>query len=490
MKGFSLLATVSLAYAARELSFEKWEYESGLVHESIMETKHASWDRQRAAGELQSSQYAALDTPMVKCENGLAIVEAGNANQTFKCNNIDLYDFKSHADLGSFAGEGSSSWGWTSDDGREFVAVGQADGTAFAEISKEGKLIYLGRLPQQSVFSIWREIRSYRNYMVIGSEAVGHGVQFFDMTKLLTIDPASPVNFSTTADITGLFTDLPVGRTHNVVINEELGYAVAVGAQPRNSTCRAGLIFIDLTDVSNPTSPGCAGQDGYVHDAHCLVYHGPDARYEGRDICYGYNEDTLTIYDVTDKTGVNSSRIISKLSYPGARYTHQGWTIDTKWQTHVLLNDELDEEYYTGLAADRFPVTYIIDVQNLEAPFMSGYHKWDSYSIDHNLYIIDGLSYHSNYGAGLRVLDVSSVPTDPTGDSITEAGFFDIYPEDDALPNGGIIDFVGTWSHYAYFPSGYILVNTIERGVFIVKMNQFEKRARGVHYKKPRNVRV
>jgi len=68
----------------------------------------------------------------------------------------------------------------------------------------------------------------------------------------------------------------------------------------------------------------------------------------------------------------------------------------------------------------------------------------------------------SNYGAGIRVLDVSSVPSDPTGGSVEEVAFFDIYPEDDHLPNGGIIDFVGTWSHYANFPSGYILVNTIE----------------------------
>ena len=100
---------------------------------------------------------------------------------------MDLYDFKSHADLGSWAGEGSSSWGWTSDDGREFVAIGQADGTAFAEISKKGQLVYLGRLPQQSVISIWREIRSYKNYMIIGSEAVGHNVQIFDMTKVGSI---------------------------------------------------------------------------------------------------------------------------------------------------------------------------------------------------------------------------------------------------------------------------------------------------------------
>lgn len=488
MRVLCLLTLVVTTAFSKELVFSKQEYENGAVHESIMEAKHTSWNRQREAGQMNSSQYSTLNVPYIPCVGGLATVVPGDANQTFKCHNMDLYDFKSHADMGSFVGEGSSSWGWTEpSSGREFVAIGQADGTAFLEISPAGRLIYLGRLPQQSVFSIWREIRSYKNYMLIGSEAVGHGIQIFDMTKLLSIDPAQPRNFSTTTDLTGLFNDLPVGRSHNVVVNEELDYAVAVGAQPRNSTCRAGLIFIDLSDPSKPTSPGCAGQDGYVHDAHCLVYHGPDSRYEGRDICYGYNEDTLTIYDVTHKTGVNSSTVISKLSYAGARYTHQGWTIDTNWQTHILLDDELDEEYRTGLASDGFPVTYVIDITNLERPIQTGYYKSKALSIDHNQYVYDGLSYQSNYGAGIRVLDVSSVPLDPTGAGIEEVAYFDIYPEDDGEVNGGVIDFVGTWSHYANFPSGYIMVNTIERGVFIVKMNQFEKRGRGRHTRKPRN---
>jgi hypothetical protein len=95
-----------------------------------------------------------------------------------------LYNFKSHASLGSKTGQGSSSWGWTSPEGREFIAAGQADGAAFAEITKEGKLVYLGRLPQVSAPSIWREIRGYKNFMVIGSEAENHGIQIFDMTKV------------------------------------------------------------------------------------------------------------------------------------------------------------------------------------------------------------------------------------------------------------------------------------------------------------------
>jgi hypothetical protein len=54
--------------------------------------------------------------------------------------------------------------------------------------------------------------------MVIGSESVNHGVQFFDMKKLLTLDPAKPKNFSTTTDLAGWFNDLPAGRSHNVVV--------------------------------------------------------------------------------------------------------------------------------------------------------------------------------------------------------------------------------------------------------------------------------
>lgn len=35
----------------------------------------------------------------------------------------------------------------------------------------------------------WVEIRAYKNYMVIGSELEGHGVQIFDMKKVR----ASPI---------------------------------------------------------------------------------------------------------------------------------------------------------------------------------------------------------------------------------------------------------------------------------------------------------
>lgn len=104
--------------------------------------------------------------------------------------------------------------------------------------------------------------------------------------QLLDIDPASPKTFSNEEDLTGLFKGLPAGRTHNVVSNPDTEWVYSVGAQPRNDTCRGGLIFIDMSDPSNPVSPGCASADGYTHDAQCLIYHGPMEEFEGKEICY------------------------------------------------------------------------------------------------------------------------------------------------------------------------------------------------------------
>ena len=76
------------------------------------------------------------------------------------------------------------------------MAIGQSDGTAFAEIvgrgpwnrygKVEGTLDYLGRLPfpQGSSPSTWKEIKGYKHYAIIGSEAEGHGIQIFNLHKV------------------------------------------------------------------------------------------------------------------------------------------------------------------------------------------------------------------------------------------------------------------------------------------------------------------
>jgi hypothetical protein len=79
------------------------------------------------------------------------------------------------------------------------------------------------------------------------------------------------VTYDIVKDVTGHFKDLPVGRSHNVVVHEAKDLLLAVGSAPRTDACAAGPIFIDLKDPSKPTRLGCNPNDGYVHDAQCLV---------------------------------------------------------------------------------------------------------------------------------------------------------------------------------------------------------------------------
>ena len=46
---------------------------------------------------------------------------------------------------------------------------------------------------------------------------------------------------------------------------------------------------------------------------------------------------------------------------------------------------------------------------------------------------------------------------------VKEIGFFDVAPDCDSP------GFQGSWSNYPFFESGTIIVNSIERGLFVLK---------------------
>ncbi|PVI08196.1 hypothetical protein DM02DRAFT_648258 [Periconia macrospinosa] len=482
-------ALLSLPAVASAAHFSRAQYDSGEVHQKILDMKNAQWDALEAAGALNSSQWPSWKnwdqiSPAVKngslpCRDGVAVAEEGNPMQTFRCQNMDLYDFLNHNDMAGGEADptypnrrGSSVWGWVGPQGRQIALIGQHTGTAFVEIDARGKMTFLGKLPSQDpIGSSWREIRVLNNYAIIGSEAIDHNVQIFDLNKVAAIDPANPVIFSR-EDVESVFDDLPRGRAHNIVIDWDNEYAIAVGAQPRNQTCAAGLEYINLDDPTSPFKPGCASGDGYTHDAQCVTYNGPDKRYLGRNICVAYNEDSITVWDSTNKA---NSTMLSRLEYPGATYTHQGWWTERNWHQFVLLNDELDE--VEGIVEDGVPITHIIDLTDLTAPKHTGtFQSTDHRAVDHNLYIEAGVMFQSCYGAGVWVKDVSSIAAYPDGSKVSTLAFFDMHPEDDAT--GGSLGFVGSWGNFQ-FPSGYIVANTFERGAYVLRVTEGKGRDGG-----------
>ncbi|MCI0578920.1 MAG: choice-of-anchor B family protein, partial [Chloroflexi bacterium] len=250
-----------------------------------------------------------------------------------------------------------------------------------------------------------------------------------------------PVTFSETDHYNGF------GSSHSMVINTDTGFAYAAGS----NTCSGGLHFVNIQTPTNPTNAGCFSADGYTHETQCVIYNGPDVAHQGKEICFNSNEDTLTIVDVTNHAAPAQ---LSRTSYAGVGYTHQGWL--TEDHHYFLLDDELDE-----LNLGHNTRTRIWDVSNLDAPFVLDFYEGPTAAIDHNLYIRGNYVFESNYEAGLRILDLSDV----TNGNLSEVAYFDIYPASNN-PN-----FNANWGNYPFFNSGVIVLSGIDEGLFIVQPN-------------------
>lgn len=356
----------------------------------------------------------------------------------YPCSNVDLMSFLPLGDIGG--GSGNDIWGWTDPTtGREYALMGRTSGTSFVDITDAANPVYLGNLPTHTSSSTWRDIKVHANHAFIVSEASGHGMQVFDLTQLRNV-PSPPATFSNTAHY-GNF-----GNAHNIVINEESGFAYAVGT----STCSGGLHMIDISTPTSPTSAGCYSADGYTHDAQCVNFRGSSHQFHhGSEICFNSNEDTLTIVDVSNK---NAPVQLARLPYAGSRYTHQGWLTDD--HQYFLLDDELDE---SGLGHPT--KTRVFDISDPTSPALVGSFDSSVAAIDHNLYVKGDFAFQANYRAGLRILKL----TDPANANLEEEAFFDIFPSSDAA------SFNGAWSNYPYFPSGNVIVSGIEQGLFVLR---------------------
>jgi choice-of-anchor B domain-containing protein len=245
-----------------------------------------------------------------------------------------------------------------------------------------------------------------------------------------------------------------VSSSHNIVINEQTATAYIVGSR----TCNGGLHMVDISVPKQPVFVGCFSEDNYTHDAQCTIYKGPDKRYHGREICFAYNEDTLTIVDVTSK---DAPKVIARVGYNNSFYTHQGW-LDEQHQ-YLFMDDELDEVRYSPnvpTGPSNHTRTLIWDVRTLDSPMLTGSFYSNETSIDHNLYVDGAVVFQSNYCAGLRVLEIlqHDVGAPP---SLREIGYLDVEPEC-STPR-----FRGTWSNFPYFKSGAVAMTSISRGLFV-----------------------
>ena len=372
----------------------------------------------------------------------------------FPCSGMDLMSKLTLLEIGLTEGSVNDVWGWTDPEtGTEWALVGHSQGTSFVSLDDPERPVHAGVLPLTggAAPSIWRDIKVYGNHAFIVADGAGpHGMQVFDLTRLRSVsDP--PETFVPTA------TYDRIHSAHNIVVNTESGFAYAVGANGGSDTCGGGLHMIDIREPASPEFAGCfadestgRGGTGYVHDAVCVVYRGPDAEHRGREICFGSNETALSIADVSDKT---SPVALASATYPDVAYSHQGW-LDEEHE-YLYMNDEFDE-YDKGRTR-----TVIWDIKDLDDPVVAAEFEHSTAVSDHNLYVVGNLMYQSNYAGGLRVVDISD------RENPKEVAFFDTEP--DAADEPGLW---GSWSNYPFFASGVIPVSSMGGGVVFVRTAQ------------------
>lgn len=365
-------------------------------------------------------------TPKARCSGGRA--------GSYPCDGYDLYGEFSLRQLN--ASSGSDCWGWTDKaSGREFAIMCTNINTVFVEVTDPGKPVIKGTLRSATGSSTWRDAKVYNDHAFIVSEASGHGMQVFNLKRLL--DNRSNQTFSADTRYSEF------GNSHNIVINEEKAYAYAVGTR----TYSGGPHIVDISTPTRPRKVGGYSNGRYSHDGLVVTYNGPDSSYRGKQIYIGSNESKVEVVDISSPS---NPRKISSISYQYVKYTHQGWF--TEDHRYFLLGDELDEQGY-GFNTR----TLVFDMQDLDNPKLVHEYKGTTAATDHNGYVKGNKFYLANYTAGLRVLDVST----PT--RIREVGHFDSYP------SGNRSNMEGAWSVYPYFKSGTVLISDTRRGLIIVR---------------------
>ncbi|NQD36981.1 choice-of-anchor B family protein [Permianibacter sp. IMCC34836] len=405
---------------------------------------------------------SAIEGP-ANCEGGVA--------GSYNCNKMDLL---SHIPLSQFSSRPESAndiWGFMDrNDGHEYALIGLSNGTAVVDITDPTAPHEVGTVT--GLGSLWRDVHvyqyfdisanRYKAYAYVTTEAAGGGVQVIDLTALPTaVSLAYTIHDVQSAHtLYGNFDYADGTPVEGLVPTLFIaGSDVVVAGKNKDAAPNRSRGSWRAYDMSNPAHPVFVHQPvstgSYMHDStgfiltdertsQCAPGHNPC------EILFDFNEDTLDIWDVTERA--NPTRL-AKAPYGGVGYAHSGWfTADKR---HLILDDELDEQI-TG-ANSRFRT---FDLNDLHNPVVAANYYGPTTDIDHNTYIRGSRGYVAHYRRGVVVLDVSN----PL--ALAEAGSFD---SSFMFPSAA--EFNGVWGTYPFFPSGSVVLSDIENGLYVVRDN-------------------
>lgn len=432
------------------------EFARGLVEKGftvITDTKGLNREQQQyldaKQSQLTAMNNAQASTPCVQGKSG-----------EFSCHRLDLLAHMPLSTLGNSNSHGNDIWGhYDLNDGREYALVGLTNGVSVVEVTDPESPRLVNFIASQN--TIWRDLKTYQffdtnlrrwqSYAYVTADAASVGTMILDLNAL-------PQKVTLAASET---TDT---SAHNIYISN-VDYSTGVPLTGKTAymhvagSDKQGGAFNSYS-LANPIKPASVyknklnSRDWYSHDVSSLWI--TDARREqcvdknsDCDLLLDYNEDEIVLWD---KTNNATPANLSRTQYQYVSYVHSGWWTEDK--QFISVHDELDEQRYSLNTRVRF-----FSINNLRAPELVSEYIGPTPAIDHNGYTRGNRYYISNYERGLVVLDITD-PRNPT-----EAGFFDTYPISNAA------SFNGAWGTYPFLPSGNILVNDINSGLYVIRDN-------------------
>ena len=319
-------------------------------------------------------------------------------------------------------------WGWADGQNNEYAIVGSSSGTYFINVTNPTSPVLCDSVPGRRNNCIWREIKTYQNYCyMVSDDQAPNSFQIVDMSYL-------PDSVHVVYDSNTLFE-----RCHTIFIDGNKLYGGSIKGGTVGSSSMA------VFSLANPTSPTLIrrlGSDfsipgGSVHD----MFVRNDTIYAS---C-GY--DGLYIFKLT---ATNNFSLLGTLT----QYVDQGYNHSTALTddgNYLVMTDEVPQ----GLDVK------IVDVSNLSNISVPANFHTHPDATAHNPFIKGNLVYMAYYMDGLQVYDISN-PVSPV-----RVGFFDTYWQNTvgSYPAPG---YAGAWGTYPWLPSGNILVNDMQNGLFVI----------------------
>lgn len=327
----------------------------------------------------------------------------------------------------------SGCWGWyQADKNKEYAISGASNGTYFIDVTNPATptvCAYVGG----KLGCTWREIKTYKNWCyIISDDPKPNKFQIVDMQYL-------PDSVHIVHNDTTLFS-----RGHTLWVDNDKLYVATV-------TYTTGFSTMNVYSLATPSVPVLLRElqqdipPPLISDVHDL--------YSRNDTIYascGWQGLYVLKYNSVSNT---FSQIGSYSGYAsGSAYNHSSWL--TQNGKYMMFCDEVPG----GL-----PIKWI-DVQNLAN--IQPLQTFSSFSTTtpHNPYLLgNDFAVVACYQDGLQIYDISQ-PNNVAG-----SGYFDTHPQ-----GGGNVgdyfgnDYRGNWGAYPYLPSGIIIAQDMQNGVFIL----------------------